>query len=159
MVFIPSLKKWVMLDPDLNAYFMDSNGNLLSPWEAREKLATNGEITFNTDIDAKSSIYTKSGQSFQEKTDDYREYMAKNLFYISCSRINTFGNDLAENQEKLYLAPKGFDITERELANYQYRIENAPPQWIDFYKRALEKTKKDTNRKKLIISLEQFMGK
>jgi len=150
MVFIPSLKKWVMLDPDTNAYFMDADGTILSPWEAREKLAAYGEMMVNNDID------TKSDKSFQEKTDDYKQYMAKNLFYITCSRINTFGTDLVANQQTLYLAPKGFDITGRELANRQFRVGNAPPEMLDFWQRALEKVKKDAEKEKSLISLEQF---
>ncbi|MBI2851370.1 MAG: transglutaminase domain-containing protein [Chloroflexi bacterium] len=155
MVFMPSLKKWVMLDPDTNAYFLDPNGNILSPWEARQILAANGEITVNTDIDTKSNKSLRA-KSFRAKTGEYKEYMAKNLFYIACSRINTFGTNrtnLGASQETLYLAPKGFNIAERELANRQYRVENSPPE----YKKMLERTKKDIIVEKLLISLEQFM--
>jgi hypothetical protein len=150
MVFIPSLKKWVMLDPDTKAYFMDADGTILSPWEVREKLAAHGEIMVNTDID------TKSDRSFEEKTGDYKQYMAKNLFYIVCSRINTFGTDLVANQQTLYLAPKGFDITGWELANRRFRVENAPAEVLDFWQRALEKAKRDAEKEKSLISLEQF---
>jgi hypothetical protein len=152
MVFIPSLRKWVMLDSDINGYFIDPNSTILSPWEVREKLATNGEMTINTDIDVKSK------ESFKKKTEIYRQYMAKNLFYIMCSRINTFGTNLTNNQEMLYLTPKAFNVAEREMANRQYRVDNSPPQYLDLNKKILEKTKKDFKKKKLLISLEQFLS-
>lgn len=155
MVFVPSRKKWVMLDADTNAYFLDSNGHILSPWEARETLAKNGKIVINTDIDPKSNKSLRA-KSLRAKIAEYKEYMAKNLFYIACSRINTFGANLGESQETLYLAPKGLNIAERELANRHFRVENSPPEFLDLNKRMLEKLKKETNERKL-ISLEQFM--
>ena len=67
MVHISELNKWVLFDQSNNAYFTDKNGIALSPLEARKHLGRD-EISVC--------------QTNQSDVDSYKQYMAKNLFYI-----------------------------------------------------------------------------
>ena len=66
MVWIPEKNKWIMLDPSFNAYLSDSEGNILSPVELREKLASGETINLNSDA--------KIGSNW------YLNYLAKDMF-------------------------------------------------------------------------------
>ena len=90
MVYINEMKKWIFFDPTNNAYFTDKNGIALSPLEAR-KLLGRDEICI--------------AGSMQAKSERYKQYMAKNLFYFNFWAINTFGTDLVKNQVIYFLAP------------------------------------------------------
>jgi hypothetical protein len=111
MVYINEMKKWIFFDPTNNAYFTDINGIALSPLEAR-KLLGRDEICV--------------AGSMQEKSEKYKQYMAKNLFYFNFWAINTFGTDLIKNQVMYFLAPLGFDVKEREIAYYEYAVKISP---------------------------------
>ena len=120
IVYIHSLKKWIMLDAGNNQYFTDEENMILSPMEIRERLGNDDFIKCNIE------------------DDNYKHYMAKNLFYFKSLRINTFGADLQNGQETVYCAPKGFDVLEREIAYCKYAIKNCPPHLVADWKKALE---------------------
>ncbi len=119
MVYITEMKKWILFDPGNNAYFLDENGNALSPLEARERLADDN-ITMNSDL------LPDDTKNFNEKAAWYKQYMAKNLFYIKFSSINTFGTYSVENQTTYHLIPRGFNAQGREIAYCEYAIKNCP---------------------------------
>lgn len=116
MAYIRELKKWILFDPGNNAYFLDEHGNALSPLEARQRLADDN-IAVNNDL------RPNDDQDFDDKAAWYKQYMAKNLFYIKYSSINTFGTDLVENQTTYHLIPKGFNVKDREIAYCEYAIK------------------------------------
>ena len=84
MVYVSEMDKWVLFDPNNNAYFTDKQGLPLSPLEVRERLG-------REDIQVIGNP--------QEEPDWYVQYMAKNLFYIKFWARNTFGTDLVEDQK------------------------------------------------------------
>ena len=49
VVFVPSLKKWIWVDPTNDAYVMDEHGNLLSIEEVRERIIQNQPLIVNPD--------------------------------------------------------------------------------------------------------------
>jgi len=116
IVFASDLNKWIMLDPSYNAYMMDKNGLVLSPWEAREILSEQEQIKL-------SEGYNYNGDYTGEKSGEppkyYIEYMAKDLFWFICTENSTFGHKSGE----LYLVPKGYDATKYFVSNIQYRIK------------------------------------
>jgi hypothetical protein len=73
VVYVPSLKKWIWVDPTNNAYVMDENGTLLSIEEVRERIINNKPLIVNPDANwnHKEAI-----------SKDYYlgYYMAKNLY-------------------------------------------------------------------------------
>jgi len=138
MIYFSEMKKWVLFDPNNSAYFTDKNGTPLSPLEARYWL---GQDTICVSCS-------------QREHDGYKQYMAKNLFYIQYWAINTFGTDLADNQTIYFLAPLGFDVKKREIAYCEYAIKNSPIEnrkdWEDY----LDETKK---QQIITVSEEQFL--
>lgn len=64
IVYISDLGKWIMLDASNNRFFIDSDNNILSPMEIRSRLACNDDIECNV------------------SDDNYKRYMAKNMFYF-----------------------------------------------------------------------------
>ena len=119
MVYISDLKKWVLLDATNNRYFIDSQNNILSTMEIRTKLAFDEYIECN------------------EPDDNYKIYMAKNMFYFKSLQYNTYGSDMLEKQKTIYCVPAGFDILDREIAYCQYAIKNSPEEFAADWEKAL----------------------
>ena len=139
MVYINELNKWVLFDQSNNAYFIDKNGMPLSPLEARKLLG-------------QDEIYVC--ENIQREVNSYKQYMAKNLFYIKFWAKNTFGTDLIENQITYHLAPLGFDAKSREIAYCEYAIKNCSEEIRKGWEEALEDFK---NQQINAVSEEQFL--
>ena len=106
MAWIPEKHKWIMLDPSYNAYLSDLEGNILSPVEVREKLASGEAISLNPDAKVDYAWYLN--------------YLAKDMFYFFSVRKTGFGT-LDGISEIIYLCPNGFDRMEWEIENMRYR--------------------------------------
>lgn len=105
MVWINSLSKWVMFDPQYNAYLRDTEGNYLNPWEIRDLLCRNKIIVANDGL-------TYNGVKYD--TTKYLNYLAKNLFYIQTPSYNGFNSISTSEEPWVALIPKYFDATKRE---------------------------------------------
>jgi len=138
MVYINELSKWVLFDQSNNAYFTDKDGIALSPLEARKLLGSDKVFVC---------------QNIQRDVDSYKQYMAKNLFYIKFWAKNTFGTDLVEPQTTYHLAPLGFDVKDREIAYCEYAIKNCPEEIRKGWEEALDEFK---NQQINLVSEEQF---
>lgn len=83
-VYIPSLEKWIYMDPQDNAYVTDENNNLLSIAEVRQRLIEDKPLKLNADA------------NYHGKADDIKDYlytfMAKNLFRIICPLNSEFSS-------------------------------------------------------------------
>ena len=105
-VYSETLKKWLWMDPTFNAYVTDKKGNLLSIAEVREYLRTGKKLILNPDAN-----WNNQPKSKEEYLD---QYMAKNLFYMSCyslsaPNIETENNDYAANSYfYVSLIPPGY---------------------------------------------------
>lgn len=139
MVFINELNKWILLDQSNNAYFKDKGGVPLSPLEARN-------------LFGRDEIYVC--ENLQREVEPYKQYMAKNLFYIKFWAKNTFGTDLIENQTTYHLTPLGFDAKNREIAYCEYAIKNCPDEIKKGWEEALNEF---TNQQVNVVSEEQFL--
>ncbi|MDR2615971.1 MAG: transglutaminase-like domain-containing protein [Oscillospiraceae bacterium] len=139
MVYLREQKKWGLFDSTNNAYFTDDDGVVLSPTEARRRLSV-GKINVSDGL-----------KGYDE--DDYKHYMAKNLFYIKYWAKNTLGTDLAEGQLTYYLTPFGFDVKARELGYCEYAIENSPENVKSGWVKQLEKFKLQSVN---VVSERQF---
>jgi|GEM_PF-794462 len=119
MVYIRDYDKWIYFDPGNNVYFMDGQGVPQSPLEARAALAVD-------DIHLPDTLQPHYDSALEEKAEQYKQYMAKNMFYLKFAGINTAGTDLVKGQVTYHLIPRGFDVQKREVTYCQYAINNAP---------------------------------
>ncbi len=76
-VFVPSMNKWVWMDPTFEAYVTDEKGTLLGPGEVRERLIANKPLLLNPDANW-------NGETSQTVEGYLRTYMAKNLYRLEC---------------------------------------------------------------------------
>lgn len=139
MVFIGELGKWVLFDQSSNAYFTNTDGIPLSPLEVRALLGRHEALIC---------------PNLQRNANEYKQYMAKNLFYFKFWAKNTFGTDLIQNQVAYHLFPQGFDVKGREIAYCEYAIKNCPKEIRKGWEDALDDIK---NQQINAVSEEQFL--
>lgn len=78
MVYIPSLNKWIWVDPTFDAYVMDENGELLGLEEVRQRLIDHRPLILNPDANWNHKV--------SETKESYLySYMAKNLYRLECA--------------------------------------------------------------------------
>ena len=88
-VWSSQLQKWLYIDPTFDAWVMDENGTLLSIAEVRERLINDQPLVL-------CETANWNHESPQTKEDYLETYMAKNLYYFVCKKLNRF------NPESLY---------------------------------------------------------
>ena len=88
-VLSSQLQKWLYIDPTFDAWVMDENGTLLSIAEVRERLINDQPLVL-------CETANWNHESPQTKEDYLETYMAKNLYYFVCKKLNRF------NPESLY---------------------------------------------------------
>lgn len=77
MVYMPSLKKWIWIDPTFDTYVMNERGELLSIEEVRQRIVDNRPPIISPDANWNHiSSETKEHYLFY--------YMAKNLYRLEC---------------------------------------------------------------------------
>jgi hypothetical protein len=77
MVYAPSMKKWLWIDPTFNAYVMNEKGDLLSIEEVRERMIDDKPLILNPDANW-------NRHQSQTKEEYLYHYMAKNLYILEC---------------------------------------------------------------------------
>lgn len=100
-VYVPSLSKWVYLDPTHDAYVQDENGQFLSIEEVRDRLVHGKPLVLNP-----SANWNNQENTSKEYYLDY--YMAKNLYRIECplsSEYNLETREQGKNREYIELLP------------------------------------------------------
>jgi hypothetical protein len=78
MVFVPSLKKWIWIDPTNDVYVMNEKGELLGIEEVRQRLVMHQALIVNPDANW-------NHRSAVTKEDYLGNYMSKNLYRLICS--------------------------------------------------------------------------
>ena len=88
-VWSEQLQKWLYIDPTMDAWVTDANGTMLSIAEVRERLINNQPLVL---------CETANWNHESQQTKEYylETYMAKNLYYFVCKKLNRF------NPESLY---------------------------------------------------------
>lgn len=125
MVFLPSLKKWVWMDPTNDAYVMDETGNLLGPAEVRERLIAGKMLIVNPDANW-------NHRSSTLKEDYLFHYMAKNLYMLECPVNSTFDTEgSAPGKTLVYIRLLPLDYFKQspdrsERSNYITYLTNNP---------------------------------
>ena len=98
--------QWVMLDPSFGSCFRDPDGTILSPWQLRRRFAEEAEVSCEAPTDF--------GEEPKRAAADYREYIAKSIFYLQSPLRNAFGSATDDSQRWITCAPRGFDVRHRE---------------------------------------------
>ena len=122
-IFDRTLKKWIMLDPTTDGYFIDEAKTPLSLLEMRKKFANAEFITF-----VRSTDSLKDLEKLRAKYLDTNMYICKNLFYFQVEQCATFG----QKGDFLRFVPLHFSIKNTKIANLQYRIDNLPAEYDSF---------------------------
>ena len=88
-VWSSQLQKWLYIDPTMDAWVTDENGTLLSIAEVRERLINDQPLVL---------CETANWNHESQQTKEYylETYMAKNLYYFVCKKLNRF------NPESVY---------------------------------------------------------
>ena len=88
-VWSSQLQKWLYIDPTMDAWVMDENGTMLSIAEVRERLIKEQPLVL---------CETANWNHESQQTKEYylETYMAKNLYYFVCKKLNRF------NPESIY---------------------------------------------------------
>lgn len=120
IVFVPSLKKWIMLDPSMCCYITDAERNILSISEIRIQLVNDKEVNVCT-YSRFSNLNIHSNESLTLNRSDYVTYLFKNFFrFLSRDTQNSIATK--DNDIFYMLVPKGYLPTN----NIQHRfIEEA----------------------------------
>lgn len=120
IVYSHTRNKWIWVDPTFNAYVTDNKGDMLSIEEVREKIIKNKPLIIN-----KEANWNNINQETKEHYLDV--YMAKNLYYFSCSVRSEFNCETSVKNkirsDYVYLIPKGFHskkLNEYKTTNNQY---------------------------------------
>ena len=132
-LYIKKMNKWVMLDPTINAYFKNEQGEYLSLLDLRNHLANQKPVFFDNEAKYNDDIWTA------ESAKENIEYYAKNLFYFQTYEKSTFGDGNAPGNRFITLSPQGYDPKQIRLSNIEYRIKkygDSPcvQSWIERFK-------------------------
>lgn len=105
IVYSPSLRKWVWMDPTFNAYVTDEKGNLLSIAEVRTRLIQGLPLVLNED----ANWNNKTKQTKEKYLDSY---MTKNLYCFGTYARSEYNTETQEKGKKsnphIYLYSKGY---------------------------------------------------
>ncbi len=125
-------KKWIMLDPTTDGYFIDGDKTPLSLLELRDRFANDKFATF-----VSSASRPRDLGKYRDKYIYHNAYICKNLFYFSIEQENRFG----AGEHFLILCPEHYAIREKEIANARYRIDHMPEEYrnaVELWKKKLE---------------------
>lgn len=101
-IYDSNLKKWVMLDMTSNGYFVDGNGLPLSVLELRNSFTLNTFCEFTKTTVEPEKFFT----DMQMERLYYKQYFAKNLFFLYAEVYNGFGN----RNKHFVFTPQNFDL-------------------------------------------------
>lgn len=128
-IYDGKLKKWIMLDPTSDGFFVDEHKTPLSLLEIRRRFAEDEFVTFVSSAERTSDL-----RKLREKHIDQNAYLCKNLFFFYIDRDSEFG----ATGEVLAFVPENYSIKENSIANMRYRINHLPEEYLSF-KEDLEK--------------------
>lgn len=138
-IFDKKLKKWIMLDPTTNGYFIDENKIPLSMLEIRNFFAENKFLTFIACGEKTNNLL-----KLKEKHLETNWYIAKNSFRFVVESYQGFGRGNCES-EVFDFCPIDFSIKKWQIANAQYRLNyietHEMNDLLDWAKKNFEKQK------------------
>lgn len=129
IVFSNKYNKWILVDPTYCAFFTDEFDRPLSIEEIRDKLGNRLKIRLNEDF------YLNSISSSANKSNDYYQYITRNMFRFISPIHSSSAYDL-DCLEYVHLIPKGFRLNAMPLGQAMidgcskvYYIDNQKQFW------------------------------
>lgn len=115
-------KKWIMLDPTTDGYFVNAGKEPLSLLQLRDCFANDQFATFVSSVNRLNDL-----KKWKEKNAYYNAYICKNLFYFRVEQINRFG----PGEEFLCFCPAQYSIKANQEKNARYRMDHLPKEHED----------------------------
>lgn len=94
IVWSNDLKKWIWVDPTHDAWVMDTEGNLLGPWDVREHLIAGRPLILNPDAN-----WNHRQSSVREEY--LYNYMAKNLYRFECPVYSCYDTETSGDGKRV----------------------------------------------------------
>lgn len=113
-------RKWVMLDPTTDGYFVDENRTPLSMTEIRAGFVEGRFQTF-----VSSAGRGKDLQKAALRHADINLYFLKNCFRLSYETYNGFG----KKPGTVCLKPEHYSVCRNETLNRRFRLEHTPEEY------------------------------
>lgn len=132
-IYDRKLKKWIMLDPTTDGYFVDDRKTPLSLLELRDKFANDRFATFVLTTNRLTDL-----EKWKDKYAYYNSYICKNLFYFTVEQENRFG----PGDNYLYICPEHYSIGRNRIGNARFRINHMPEEYRDFLEHWKNRLKK-----------------
>lgn len=110
-------KKWIMLDPTTDGYFVDENKTPLSLLEMRERFANDRFVTFVSSTDRLKDL-----NRLREKYMEENAYICKNLFYFIVDQECRFD----DSDHCLRFCPEHYSMKDNNIGNIRFRINHMP---------------------------------
>lgn len=107
MVYSNTFKKWLWIDPTMDAYVMNEKGELLSIEEVRERLINGKLLILNPDANW-------NHKTSQTKEDYLYNYMAKNLYRLECP-INSEYDTETNKEDKVVTYVQLLSLNDNQL--------------------------------------------
>jgi len=117
IVYVPSLKKWVWVDPTFDTYVMNEKGELLSIEEVRQRIIDNDPLIISPDANW-------NHRSSETKEHYLFYYMAKNLYRLECPLNSAYDIETTAN---------GKNIEYIQLLPLDYFKQPARTAWTNRY--------------------------
>jgi hypothetical protein len=125
-VYSESLKKWLWIDPTVDAYVMNEKGELLSIEEVRERLISDKPLILNPDANW-------NNQSTQTKDNYLENYMAKNLYILECHASSEYNMETSsEGKTFNYIRLLPLDYFEQMPDKSEEKGETNNTLWITY---------------------------
>jgi transglutaminase-like putative cysteine protease len=96
-VYSPLFNKWLWMDPTLETYVKDENGNLLSIADVRERLVNELPVFAAPEINVNSEPVEDGGEGY------LHDYMTKNLFRISIPLFSIPAYEMNPRKIRIYV--------------------------------------------------------
>lgn len=107
-VYVSEMKRWVLLDPTINAYYTDANDRIFSLLEMRRAVCDGGDVVIKFNNRYKGKL--DSG-----RIEMWMEQLPKYLFRFDCYRHQDFSLPMDAAPFIYRLVPKGFLWNKRSI--------------------------------------------
>lgn len=114
-IYDPDLRKWVMMDPSANTYFIDKDEVPLSLLEIRDNYAN---LRYAAAVEPGANTADKD--ALRKENIGYHAYIGKNLFRFMVDGVNGFGQS---DKQLLSFSPVGYSVKQCRLASLRYYYE------------------------------------
>ena len=118
-VYCKKLKKWIMVDPSFNAYFIDNNNQILNLCEIRDHFANKLDLKTNSNVNINNLAFN---------SHKYLKYMSRVCFDFERAIDIEFGIE-NKSVKRMILNPKGYSKKKYTDSEYLQITNNTDLFW------------------------------